>query len=114
VKPVLSIVIPTYGAPESTEKTVRNLLGFYDEDIEILVSDNDPTGEQIGDRFDDIKDSRFSYYRNKTNIGRSNNIVRAIELAKADFAMLCSSEDVIYQEGVDAVLKTIKKHRISQ
>lgn len=111
MEPVLSIVIPTFGAPESTEKTVRHLLGFHNVDIEILVLDNDPTGEQIGNRFDDIKDERFSYYRNETNIGRSNNIVRAIELSKADYSMLCSSEDIICQEGVDAVLRQIKETR---
>lgn len=111
MKPVLSISIPTYAAPKEVIENVKRLLKCRRDDIEIVVVDNDPTGEQIKDFMLSIDDPRFRYYQNEENIGRSNNIVRAIEVAAADYVYLCSSEDEIYLESIDTIIGIISKEK---
>ena len=109
MKPILSIVIPTYGSPGSTKRTVERILEFDIREIEIVVSDNDPTGKQLGDYGNEVLDERLSFYRNTSNIGRSNNIVKTIERAKAGFVLLCGCNDTLYKRGVEAIIEQIAK-----
>lgn len=109
-EPVLSISIPTYGYPESVKKNVIDLLQIKRNDIEIVVVDNDETGQQIGNYMECIKDPRFHYYRNEKNIGRSNNIAMAVKLAKADYVLLVSSDDHIRHEAIEWIIELINKY----
>lgn len=107
MKPILSISIPAYGYPDSLNANVARLLSCTRQDIEIVVVDNDETGTQIKERMLKIKDKRFHYYQNGRNIGRSNNIVRAIEKAEADFVLLMSCDDELYLDALDRVIDVI-------
>ncbi|MBD5555758.1 MAG: glycosyltransferase family 2 protein [Roseburia sp.] len=107
MKPRLSISIPAYGYPDSLKANVARLLACKRRDIEIVVVDNDETGVQIKEHMLKIKDNRFHYYQNKCNIGRANNIVRAVERAEADFVLLMSCDDELYLDALDQVMDII-------
>lgn len=106
----LSISIPTFGYPDAIKETVARLLKIKRSDVEIVVVDNDETGRQIGEFMEGISDVRFRYFRNDTNIGRSANIVRAIERASSDYVLLMSSDDRLRLEAVDAIIEAIEKN----
>lgn len=106
----LSIAIPTYGAPKGVIQNVQRLLRYEDDRIEIIVIDNDETGEQIKDKMLQIKDPRFYYFQNKTNIGRSNNVAKAVELASMDHVLLLSSNDQLYFDAVNEILEKLDKY----
>lgn len=106
----LSISIPTYGYPQALRKNVSGLLKINRPDVEIVVVDNDSTGEQIGDFVKSISDERFHYYRNERNIGRSANIAKAAEMSAADYVLLASSDDVIYNDSIDKLIAIIEKN----
>lgn len=107
---ILSIGIPTYGSPQSVKQNIRHLLELDRDDVEIIVVDNDVTGEQIKEDMLKISDKRFRYYQNEKNIGRSNNIIKVIEKAAAQFVFLVSSDDYIELDCIDKIIDTLKKH----
>lgn len=107
MKPKLSISIPAYGYPDSLKANVARLLACTRQDIEIVVVDNDETGVQVKEHMLKIKDSRFHYYQNERNIGRANNIVKAVERAEADFVLLMSCDDELYLDALDQVMDVI-------
>lgn len=106
--PILSIAIPTYGSPDAVKDNVTRLLACKRHDIEILVVDNDETGEQIKSWMLSVEDSRFHYHQNQQNIGRPDNIVKAVELAQSDNVLLLSSDDILCLDALDEVFKYIK------
>lgn len=106
-KPRLSISIPAYGYPDSLTANINRLLTCRRQDIEIVVVDNDETGTQIKNQMLNIQDRRFHYYQNSSNIGRANNIVKAIEKATADFVLLMSCDDELYLDALDKVMDII-------
>lgn len=108
MKPILTIAIPTYHYPDEVIANVKYCLSCDRNDIEVIVVDNDDTGEEIKGDMLKIDDSRFHYYQNDTNIGRSNNIVRAIERSSADFVFLCSSDDKIELGMLTNIIEIIK------
>lgn len=108
MKPSLSISIPAYGYPDSLKANITRLLTSVRQDIEIVVVDNDETGTQVKESMLQIKDSRFHYYQNECNIGRTNNIVKAIEKAEADFVLLMSCDDELNLDALDKVIEAIE------
>lgn len=112
MEPILSIAIPTYGYPEGIIANVTKLLTYEGNNIEIVVVDNDETGEQIQSHMMTIKDPRFHYYQNKENIGRTNNIVKAVEMASIDNVLLLSSDDELLFDAVDEIVDLLES-RIS-
>lgn len=52
----------------------------------------------------------IKYYRNKTNIGLDDNVVRCIELARADYVFLFSDDDVLLPGAGACILDAIRRH----
>lgn len=109
-EPILSIAIPTYGYPEGIIANVTKLLTYERQNIEIIVVDNDETGEQIKHHMMMITDQRFHYYQNKENIGRSNNVAKAVEKASIDNVLLLSSDDELLFDAVDEIIDLLQKN----
>lgn len=109
-KPILSIAIPTYGAPKAVKQLVEDILAWDIRNIEIIVVDNDETGTQIKEYMLAIEDGRFVYFQNEKNIGRSNNIVKAVELSKANHVLVMSSDDRIFYDAVVQIIGCIREN----
>ena len=107
---LLTLAIPSYNrGPRALEGVKRCLQARFDEEIEILVSDN--AGDLFQDEYRQIaalSDSRVSYYRSETNTGFFGNIVRVNELARGQFALLISDEDQLNVSSLDALLCLLK------
>lgn len=108
---VLSIVIPTYSSPNEVKNNVKRLLKNKRDDIQILVLDNDDTGEQIKEYMMSIKDDRFRYVQNERNIGRSQNVAKAVEVAESDNVFLVSSDDTVFDKAIDKIISIISNNK---
>lgn len=93
-KPLLSICIPTFNRAEIVYECVKNCLKNEFKELEVVVNDNCST-DNTKELLAKIEDSRFSYYRNESNIGYQNLTV-VLSKCKGKFALLMSDEDEVY------------------
>jgi glycosyltransferase involved in cell wall biosynthesis len=89
---MLSILIRSFDDPLIDIVSVLHTeCQFLDIEFEILISDDDPNGENL----DHHKLSQFSmvtYWRNKKNLGRSNNLNKLIRKSKFNSALLMDAD----------------------
>ena len=109
IEPILSIAIPTFGFPASVMANVGQLQKIDSDKIEIVLVDNDDSGEQIKQQMLAIQDERLHYYQNDSNIGRSNNIIRAIEKSTSNYVLIMSSDDELFPSAVEEIMDIIEK-----
>lgn len=99
VPPKVSITIPTYRRPELLKEAVESAInqdGY--EDYEIIIVDNDTTGEfaaQIIEMLKSFASDKVVYYRNQENIGMFGNWNRCIELATGEWMTILNDDDVV-------------------
>lgn len=114
--PIVSIGMPVYNSSQWIAKTLDSIMNQTFADFELVISDNastDNTPEVIQEYAS--QDSRIKYYRNKENIGVSNNYNNAFlkssgkyfkwssasDLCKPEFLKLCVE---VLDSRADAVL----------
>lgn len=103
-KPLISFCIATYKRQFFLGKTVQSILNQGYENIEIIVSDNDPTGsaEIVVKSF---KSKKIKYYKNKKNLGMVKNFNNAFSHAKGDFITFVADDDPVEKNMLDTLLK---------
>ena len=104
--PILSICIPTYNRAETLEVLLQSI--FADtrkNDIEVIVSDNAST-DSTSALMTALQERgmKISYHRNDSNIGIDRNFLRAVELAKGDYAVLVGSDDEFPPGSISQIL----------
>lgn len=96
----MSICIPTFNREKFLSQTIESALNQDYENIEVIVADNcssDGTQDLVK-RF--MGDSRFSYYRNETNIGMVNNWKGMLYSKVAgEWFLLLSDDDYLIDES---------------
>lgn len=92
--PLISFCIPTFKRPDLLTRTIESVLNQTYENIEIIVSDNDPLGsaEAVVKKF---KSKKIHYSKNKKNIGMVKNFNKALVLAKGDYFTFLSDDDLL-------------------
>lgn len=96
---ILSICIPTYNRADVLEKTLANIIAQQIGQVEIIISDNassDHTLEVVSKFFN----YGIKYFNNKENYGLTYNLIKSLELATSEFAVLLSDEDDINVENI--------------
>lgn len=105
---VLSICIPTYNRAELVYGCVTACLSCIPNiGVEIVVNDN-CSPDDTEKRLSEIRDSRFSYYKNDYNIGYQNLAV-ALTKGKGKFCMLLSDEDELLKVNWDRLLRQLER-----
>ncbi len=125
VPPKVSITIPTYRRPELLKEAVESAInqdGY--EDYEIIIVDNDITGEfaaQIIEMLKSFASDKVVYYRNQENIGMFGNWNRCIELATGEWMTILNDDDVLFKHYLISMTSNYKTanrieccHRIFQ
>jgi len=89
---MLSILIRSFDDPLIDIVSVLHAeCQFLDIEFEILISDDDPNGKNL----DHQKLSRFpmvNYWRNRKNLGRSNNLNKLISKSKFNSVLLMDAD----------------------
>ncbi|MCM3701075.1 glycosyltransferase [Paenibacillus macerans] len=95
---LLSICIPSYNRGKRAYENIIHLLqSNYDEEIEIILSNNGTQNETKAyyDKIKEIGDGRLKYFAFEENQGFANNCCKVCELASGEFILLLSDEDLI-------------------
>jgi glycosyltransferase involved in cell wall biosynthesis len=69
------------------------------DDIEVVVTDNDSQDNTL-ELLNTITDSRFHYFKNKTNLGGITNLIRSLMPAKGKYAFYSNDRDYIIVENI--------------
>lgn len=105
----LAICIPTYNRGEFIEDTLRSILSQIRDEVEVVISDNasQDNTQQLVEEYEKLFPS-LTYFRWEKNMGFDRNILKAVELASAEYCWLMGSDDVLEPGGINSVLKAIK------
>lgn len=107
---LLSICIPTYNRCETISKNVKIYLeNLPKHNVELVVCDNG-SDDNTFEVLNEIKDDRFNLYKNETNKGFSYNLSKVIRLAKGDFTLIISDEDMVNFNNLKYLLDFISEN----
>ena len=112
MKPLLSILIPTYKRIERLKKTFPKLIEEISNEIEFIVIDNaseDGTESFINDFIN--KDKRVRYFKNPVNIGPNRNIYRGFLESEGDWFTIIPDDDFVENSFLRELLLTIKTNQ---
>ena len=108
--PRFSICIPNYNYEKYLGITIESVLKQDFDDYEIVIVDNASTDSSWNIIQDfAAKDSRFRIYRNKVNIGFAPNLQEVTRLAKGEFILLLSSDDLMRKGALKKIDEVIKE-----
>lgn len=97
--PKVSVGMPVLNGEKHLEEAIQCVLNQTISDIELIISDNASTDgtEQICRAYSE-KDSRVRYYRNKKNIGVSENYNAVFYRARGEYFKWASANDIIDEQ----------------
>ena len=110
--PVVSICIPAYNGHPYISLLIDELLASSRSDFEVVVSDDcskDQTWEYL--QTVSAQDCRVKCFRNAVNLGMDGNFARAVSLARGAYVWLCGQDDIIFHEGINAVVERLLVER---
>ena len=113
-----SICIPNFNYAPYLRLTLESVQNQANADYEICVADNNSKDDsQALIRDFAAKDPRIKYKFNPTNIGFSDNLLVASEMAVGDWHILLSSDDLINPGSLEFYQKFVKiageKHKFA-
>lgn len=105
VRPIVTIVIPTYNRPDALKRLVTALLLQQDPRWRLLVIDNCSPVPAAS-----ILPPEVEVIRNSTNIGIHGNVIRCFERAETDWVWVVGDDDVPVPGGIAQALATIEQY----
>ncbi len=108
----LSIVIPTYNRTEKVVARLRELERHVSELVSITIIDNcsdTPVRHVIQEAGVNVESGRVGIIRNPCNIGLVANLVRAVEIADAEWLWVLGDDDEVARGAVDFILNEIDR-----
>ncbi len=111
----LSICIPTYNRTTYLNNCLRSIkLAKKNSKIkfDVCISDNNQNNlnTKIVKKYK--KFFKINYYKNKKNIGRSLNMLKAVSLSKSDFVWLVGDDDLVLSNSILNIKKILDKNTI--
>ena len=94
MKPLISVLIPSYNYGRFIEQSVDSVLAQTYENFEVIVTDNrstDATMQILRERYG--SDPRVRIFENETNIGLVANFNRALSHARGEFVVWLCADD---------------------
>lgn len=106
--PIASILIPVHNREDLVARTLDSALAQTVRDIEVVVVDNCSTdGTWAVLQKYAAQDARVRIARNESNVGPVRNWRRCVELARAPYAKLLFSDDLIAPSFLERTLPAI-------
>lgn len=89
-----AVVVPAYGEPKFLKSTLESIVRSQGLEVRLLVIDDGSTSEFIENIVSDFS-PRVHFFKNKENLGISENFNLALEVANAKFVMLVGPDDLL-------------------
>lgn len=103
--PLVSVCVPTYNRPKTLERTINCLLNQTYKNLEIIISDNCSTNEEVERVINKyLTDTRITYIRQSVNKGAIFNFNYVIEQAKGDYFMRLADDDWLDENYIESCL----------
>ncbi len=92
--PKVSIGMPVYNGDDFIRRALDSVLNQTFTDFEVIISDNASDDEtEIICREYAAKDDRISYFRQKTNIGGTDNFLFVLNKAQSSYFSFLAHDD---------------------
>ena len=108
---LLSFCIPTYNRPERISAIIKDIISFQSKEIEIVISDDNPSSNSTREVIKRFKDPRVKYYQNKVNLGFDANMLKTIMRAKGEYIFINMDEDDVELDTLPWILQQIKGNK---
>jgi glycosyltransferase involved in cell wall biosynthesis len=107
--PLVSIGLPVYNGGSYVALSIASLLAQTYRHIELVISDNASTDgtQQVCEQFA-RQDTRVRYVRLPSNIGGVKNHTKVCELARGEFFMWASSDDLWQPTYVERCVEVLR------
>lgn len=102
---MISIAIPTYRRPKYLSEALQSIAREVNDvgtSVEVIVQDNG-SGDETREITESFADLSVSYMDNGSNLGLSENIVRACERCSGDYVFLLGDDDLIERGALGRV-----------
>ena len=109
MKPLFSVVIPTYNRAEKLQRTIESVLAQSFPSFEVLVMDDgstDSTRAIVGS----FNDSRIQYDWAPNSGGPATPRNRGIDAAMTDWVCFLDADDLWFSDKLEQVAKCIETH----
>lgn len=110
-RPLVSIGMPVYNHEPCIARAIESVLSQTYANLEVVICDNCSTDktEEICLRYA-AGDDRIRYRRNSTNIGKTNNFLRVLELATGDFFMWACADDIRPSDSLENLMTVMLRN----
>lgn len=105
---ILSICIPTFDRPQYIEELINDIITSDIQDLEIVISDDNPNSIKTRQVVDKFKDPRIKYFQNNINLGFDGNQLIAIHRAKGKYVFLLMDDDDIEVKALPWIVEKIR------
>lgn len=104
-KPLVTIVLTTYNSEKYVAQTIESLIAQTYENLEILISDDESKDGTKAILMDFANRSpRIRLHFNEKNLGISRNYDQAVRMAKGDFVIGISHDDILPPHHVERMV----------
>jgi len=107
-KPRITVVLTTYNHAQLLDHAVTSVLMQTEQDFELLIIDDASEDDTCHALATYARDPRIRIYTNPENIGLSQCLNKALELAKADFILQLDADDYLLPSAVAKVLEQFR------
>ncbi len=109
--PRVSVGLPVFNGSSYLSAALDSLLGQTYFEFELIISDNGSTDttRMICERYAQ-NDSRIRYYREKRNRGAAWNFNRLVDLARGEFFMWASHDDLWAPHFLEYAVEALDNH----
>lgn len=120
---VLTIAIPTFNRSQRLAKNLEQLheqINYYklQNKVAVLISDNHSTDDTyeictafVAKYYNSGID--FQYFRNKSNLGFSHNVIESYFKAKSDYTLFFSDDDNLSSEFLEKLIRDVENYEFS-
>ena len=111
----LSICIQTYHRSvylNNCLKSIKSAKKNSNLKFDVCIADNNENNlnKTIINKYK--KFLKIKYYKNKKNIGRSKNMLKAVSLSKSDYIWLVGDDDLVLTNAIIKIINIINKKEI--
>jgi glycosyltransferase involved in cell wall biosynthesis len=107
--PVVSVLMTSYNREKYIAEAIESVLASSYTDFELIIVDDRSTDNTAAvARAYAEKDDRIKLYVNEVNLKQFPNRNKAASLARGEYIYYCDSDDSLYPDGLERLLKTMR------